>query len=67
MKQQKQRETKKSELAFDKAMTTHLYLLVAGLAQSFIDLAKIIVLLHPASGYAVQLMDFDPIVFFLSS
>ena len=45
---------KKSELVFNKTMTARLYLLVAGLNR-------------PASGYAVQLMNFDLIVFFLSS
>ena len=48
-------------------MTARLYLLVADLAQSFTTLAKIIDLVRPASVYAVQLMNFDPIVFFLSS
>ncbi len=64
MYQWKHRKTKKSELEFGKAMTARFYLLGAGFVLSFTAIAKIIDLISPASSYAVQLMNFDPIVFF---
>ena len=67
MEQWKHRKTKKSELAFDKATAARLYLLGAGFILALTALAKIIALVRPVPGYAVQLMHFDPIVFFLSA
>ena len=67
MEQWKHRKIRKSELAFDKATAARLYLLGAGFVLAFTALAKIIALIRPAPGYAVQLMNFDPIVFFLSA
>ena len=67
MEQWKHRKTKKSELAFDKAMAARLYLLGAGFVLAFTAFAEIIALIRPAPGCAVQLMHFDPIVFFLSA